>query len=128
MAHFAKLDENNTVVDVIVVNNDVLIDEGGIEREEKGIAFLIEWSGGCANWKQTSFNARIRKNFGAVGFRYDATRDAFIAPQPFESWLLDDETCQWAPPVPYPTDGKPYRWDEENVSWSEIEIKERQGR
>ena len=121
MAHFAKLDENNLVIDVNVVNNEDLLDANGIEREEIGLAFLIQWSGGYPYWKQTSYNGNFRKNYAGIGFTYDPVRDAFIPPKPFESWLLNEDTCLWDAPVPYPEDGKYYRWDEATLSWVLVE-------
>lgn len=112
MAHFAKLNENNQVIDVNVVNNEDILDENGNESEEVGIAFLIEWSGGHVNWKQTSYNASMRKNFAGIGFKYDSDRDAFIPPKTYGSWTLNEETCRWEPPVAMPNDGA-YRWDED---------------
>ena len=116
MAHFAKLDKNNVVVEVHVVNNNELLQDG-VESEAKGIQFLIDWSGGYTNWKQTSYNGRIRKNYAGVGYTYDSARDAFIPPQPFPSWVLNEETCQWDAPVSMPTDGQLYYWDEATTSW-----------
>jgi hypothetical protein len=117
MAHFAELNENNIVLEVIVVNNSEL---DLANEEASGIAWLTEWSGGYSNWKQTSYNGTIRKNYAGIGYTYDAVRDAFIAPKPLESWVLDEETCQWEAPVAYPTDGKNYRWDEPTVTWVEV--------
>ena len=116
MAHFAKLDETNTVLEVLVVNNNELLVDG-IESEAKGIAFLTSWSGGYTNWKQTSYNAKIRKNYAGSGFNYDLSRDAFIPPKPYASWLLDEQSCQWNAPVAYPDDGNKYRWDESTLAW-----------
>lgn len=118
MAHFAQLDENNIVMNVIVVSNNELLDENGVEQESKGIAFCQSLLGG--NWVQTSYNGNIRKNYAGIGYTYDATRDAFIPPQPFPSWTLVEETALWKPPVDYPTDGKMYTWNEETTSWVEI--------
>ena len=96
MAHFAKLNENNEVIEVHCVhNNELLVD--GVEVEDKGIEFLVTWGHGYPFWKQTSYNATIRKNFAGIGYKYDPTRDAFIPPQPFTSWTLDEQTCQWSP-------------------------------
>jgi hypothetical protein len=122
MAHFARL-ENNTVTEVIVVhNNELLVD--GVESEAKGVEFCQSLFGGT--WIQTSYNGTIRKNYAGVGFTYEEERDAFIAPQPLESWVLDEETCQWKAPIPYPTidpeNPKQYVWDEPTTSWIEIEI------
>ena len=118
MAHFVKLDNNNTVIQGLCVHNNELLDNG-VESEAKGIAFLTDWSGGYTNWKQTSYNATFRKNYAGAGYTYDATRDAFIPPKPFASWLLNEESCQWIAPVAYPTDGKMYRWDESTIAWVE---------
>ena len=122
MAHFAKLDENNNVLAVHVVNNDVITIDGN-ESEQAGIDFLTGLHGHTL-WKQTSYNGNIRKNYAGIGFTYDAGRDAFIAPQPWASWTLNETTCQWEPPVPYPTvdleDLKRYGWFEPNQEWIEI--------
>jgi hypothetical protein len=120
MAHFAKLDENNVVVDVNAVNNDKLLDTNGVEKESLGVAFLIIWSNGHANWKQTSYNGSFRKNYAGIGYTYDPQRDAFIPPKPFNSWLLDEETCLWEAPTPMPQDGKKYDWDEQQLNWIEV--------
>ena len=120
MAHFAKLNENNIVLEVNVVHNNELLDENGHESEAKGIAFLTAWSGGYANWKQTSYNGTIRKNYAGIGYTYDSGRDAFIAPKPFASWILDEQTCFWNAPTPKPTDGKQYDWNENSLSWVEM--------
>lgn len=119
MAHFAKLDENKTVIEVIVVNNQVLLDPNGIEREELGIAFLITWSGGHPWWRQTSYNGTFRKNYAGIGYTYDQSKDSFIPPRPFASWLLDETTCHWEPPIPYPMDDKVYFWNESIQNWEE---------
>ena len=117
MAHFAQL-ENNIVKQVIVVSNEDTSDENGVENEEIGIAFCSNLLGGT--WKQTSYNAKIRKNYAGIGYTYDEGRDAFIPPKPFNSWLLDENTCQWKAPVDYPTDGKRYTWNEETLTWDVI--------
>lgn len=97
MAHFAQLDENNVVTQVIVVHNNELLHEG-VEQEAKGIAFCEGLLGG--RWRQTSYNRTFRKNFAGIGYTYDAQRDAFIAPQPNgEGWVLDEATCQWRNPA-----------------------------
>jgi hypothetical protein len=119
MAHFAKLDENNVVLEVNVVDNENLLDSSGIEREELGVAFLVQWSNGYTNWKQTSYNGNIRKNYAGIGYIYDATRDAFIPPKPYASWLLNEDTCVWESTVPYPNDGNNYVWNEATKSWVE---------
>jgi len=117
MAHFVKLDENNVVFAVHLVNNDAL---DPLNEEASGIEFLTNLHG-PANWKQTSYNRSIRKNYAGIGFTYDEARDAFIPPKPFNSWILDEETCRWDAPTPYPQDGKRYTWSEDTVSWQEIE-------
>jgi hypothetical protein len=117
MAHFAKLDKDNNVIEVICINNIEMLTSDGLESEMMGIAFLIRWSGGYSNWKQTSYNGKIRKNYAGIGYKYDDHRDAFIPPQPFPSWTLNEDTCLWDSPVPMPTDGKLYGWDESSISW-----------
>jgi hypothetical protein len=118
MAHFAELDSDNIVTQVIVVANAELMD-GDLESEAKGIAFL-EALCGHRNWKQTSYNANFRRNYAGLGFAYDSVRDAFIPPQPFASWTLDESTCNWVPPVPMPDDGRVYRWDEDAGAWVHV--------
>jgi len=116
MAHFAQLDENNMVVNVIGVHNNELLDDNGIESEAKGIAFCQSLFGG--NWKQTSYNGSIRKNYAGAGYTYHEDIDAFVPPKPFASWVLNDN-AQWETPVAMPTDGKMYSWDEEQKQWTE---------
>lgn len=118
MAHFAKLDENNVVLEVNVVSNDAL---DPANEEVSGIAFLTEWSGGHTNWKQTSYNKTFRKHFAGVSFVYDEILDAFIPPQPYYSWVLDEETCNWNPPIAMPKEYVRYYWDEETLSWNEVD-------
>jgi hypothetical protein len=118
MAHFAQLDENNKVLQVIVVANEELL-EDGIESEAKGIAFCKTLFGADTNWIQTSYNATIRKNYAGVDFVYDPIADHFFAPQPYASWILDVNT-KWQAPIPYPTDGKIYQWDEATINWIEV--------
>jgi hypothetical protein len=116
MAHFAQL-ENNIVTKVIVVANQTILDENGNESEQIGIDFCSNLLGGT--WIQTSYNSNIRKNFAGIGYIYDEGRDAFIAPKPYNSWLLEETTCQWKAPVDMPTDGKVYSWNEETLTWTE---------
>jgi hypothetical protein len=118
MAHFAKLDENNIVLEVHCVHNNELL-VNGVESEAKGVAFLVMWSDGYPFWKQTSYNGNIRKNYAGIGYTYDAARDAFISPKPYASWVLDESTCQWVASISYPTDGNIYSWDESTLSWIE---------
>lgn len=115
MAHFAELDENNVIMRVIVVHNNELIDENGIESEQKGIDFCTRIFGG--RWIQTSYNNNFRKQYAGINYTYDISKDIFIRPQPFPSWTLDDNS-DWQPPVPRPEG--PYRWDEETTSWIEL--------
>ena len=122
MAHFAQVDENNLVTQVIVIDQDMI---------ETG-----NW-GNPSSWIQTSYNTRggvhyapnshtpdggvaLRKNYAGIGYTYDETRDAFIAPKPYPSWTLVEATCQWEAPVAYPDDGKKYMWDEDTTAWVEV--------
>jgi hypothetical protein len=116
MAHFAQI-EDNIVINVIVVGNQDILDENGQESEQKGIDFCFNLLGGT--WVQTSYNGRIRKNYAGIGDTYDKDLDAFIAPQPFPSWILDKVTAQWKAPIDYPKDENHYIWDEETLSWIE---------
>lgn len=118
MAHFAKLDENNIVTQVVVVNNDVLLKSDGTESEYKGKVFLNGLFG-SATWVQTSFNGNFRKQHAGIGYIYDQTNDVFIQPQPYSSWILD-ENFDWQSPVPYPTDKKFYLWNDELVQWDVV--------
>jgi hypothetical protein len=108
MAHFAEVDENGLVLQVLVVPD---------AQEHRGQEFLADDLGLGGTWVQTSYNARIRKNYAGIGMTYDNTRDAFIAPQPFASWILNEETCNWEPPIAYPEDGVMYVWNEETTDW-----------
>jgi hypothetical protein len=110
MAHYAFLDEDNIVTEVIVgIDETETID--GLEPE----TWYGQFRGTVC--KRTSYNGNIRKNYAGIGYIYDAERDAFIEPKPFDSWLLDEETCRWEPPVPYPTDGFTYFWNEAEEDW-----------
>jgi hypothetical protein len=139
MAFFAKLNSNNIVEQVIVINNNELLDNG-IESEAKGIAFCKSLYGQDTNWKQTSYNTRegkhylsdnsglsntqekaFRKNYAGVGYEYNQQKDAFIPPKPFNSYILNESTCTWEPPIPCPEDGGHYCWNEENQSWFLVE-------
>lgn len=118
MAHFAQIDENNIVVQVIV----------GVDEPLDGEAIYAETTGQV--WKKTSYNTfggvhqlggtPFRKNYAGIGYFYDSVRDAFIAPKPYPSWVLDEQTCQWSPPVQYPSDDNRYVWDESTISWVSI--------
>ena len=120
MASFVKLDDKNVVIDVISVSNDVVNNLPFPESEPLGVLFLSQVYDGYTNWKQTSYNSSFRKNFAGIGYTYDSVLDAFIAPKPYPSWLLNTETCQWQAPIPYPADGKYYYWNEETQQWVEI--------
>jgi hypothetical protein len=136
MAYFAKLNSSNIVIEVIAVNNNELISEDGNESETKGIEFLKSLYGQDTKWIQTSYNTRFgthikngipfRKNFAGVGYIYDENRDAFIQEKPFNSWILNENTCKFDPPVPMPETPWPidtyYTWDEDSISWKENKI------
>lgn len=127
MAHFAQLDSNNIVTQVIVVHNNELMDENGKESEAKGVAFCKSLFGQNGNWVQTSYNGNFRKNYAGIGYTYDKKLNAFIPPQTFPSWVLDKTTANWKAPVAMPSDaksesnpdGKLYVWDESIVNWVE---------
>lgn len=108
MAHWAEIDANNVVLRVLVGDNN---DPAG----DEGYQWLIGNLGG--HWIKTSYNASIRKNFAGIDYIYDEKRDAFIPPKPFPSWILDEETCRWNPPTPYPNDEGVYVWDEDSLAW-----------
>lgn len=117
MAHFAKLDSNNVVLEVNVINND---DVGNLEFPESepvGVAFLTEWSGGHSNWRQTSYNNSFRVRYAARGYQYNDEIDAFVPPRPFPSWVFDEEVYDWKAPVSQPSDGLNYTWDEGLQNW-----------
>jgi hypothetical protein len=115
MAHFAKLGIGNIVEKVEVVSNDVAI------TEQAGVDFLINlYNDQNAQWFQTSYNNNIRKNFAGIGSFYDQARDAFISPKPFNSWTLNNTTCQWEAPVAFPTDGERYIWNESTTTWDSL--------
>jgi len=118
MAHFAELDSNNVVLRVVIIANKDTADADGVEKEYIGAAFCESVLGGT--WKQTSYNGNIRKNYAGIGYTYRADIDAFVPPQPYASWVLD-ENAQWQAPIPYPTDGKRYEWDESTQSWVEVQ-------
>lgn len=117
MAHFARINTDWVVEQVIVVNNDVLLNEQGIECDWLGEQFCQQLYGAHTKWIQTSYNGNKYKNFAGVGYTFDSYRHAFIPPQPFASWTLHEETCQWDPPIPYPGDGQLYTWNEEAGEW-----------
>ena len=114
MAHFAKLGTGNIITTVEVVHNDIA------PTEKAGVDFLNNLYNSRDVWKQTSYNGNIRKNFAGVGYKYDESRDAFISPKPFNSWILNETTCRWEAPSARPDDGKFYEWNETTKSWDEI--------
>ena len=118
MAYFAKLGVGNIVESVISINNAVIIDANGIEQEQLGVDFINQLYNTNDVWKQTSYNNRIRKNYAGIGYTYDSIRDAFISPKPFNSWILNENTCIWEAPIPYPEDNKYYKWNEQTLSWN----------
>jgi hypothetical protein len=128
MASFAKL-ENNIVITVLSVVNEVIKDSNGVEQETIGVQFLKNlYNEPNAIWKQTSYNTHgnvhslggtpFRKNHAGIGYTYDSQRDAFIPPKPYNSWVLNEETCNWNAPIAYPNDGQRYSWNEENQNWT----------
>ena len=131
MASFAKIGLNNKVIEVLSVHNNVLKDSNGVEQETIGIDFLTKLTG-WAIWKQTSYNTHggvhtengtpLRKNHAGIGYTYDEDRDAFIAPKPFNSWILNEDTCVWNAPVAYPQDNNKYSWNESTLTWDIVEV------
>ena len=115
MAHFTKLGKGNIVEKVVVVSNDIAT------SEKAGVDFLNNLYKSRDVWKQTSYNNNIRKNYAGVGYTYDQTRDAFIAPKPFNSWILNEDTCRWEAPVAMPIDDNKYSWNEATISWDIVE-------
>ena len=130
MASFAKIGLNNKVIEVLSVVNEVLHDSNGVEQESIGIDFLTKLTG-YPIWKQTSYNTHggvhssggipLRKNHAGKGYTYDEDRDAFIPPKPYNSWILNEDTCLWEAPVAYPQDDNKYKWNEQTISWDIIE-------
>ena len=131
MASFAKIGLNSKVIEVLSVNNEVLKDSNGVEQEINGIDFLTKLTG-WAIWKQTSYNTKagvhteggtpFRKNHAGIGYTYDETRDAFIPPKPYNSWILNEDTCLWNAPVTMPQDNNIYNWNESTLTWDSVEV------
>ena len=121
MAYFAKLGTGNIVEQVISINNAVITDANGVEQEQIGVDFINKLYNTRDVWKQTSYNNNIRKNFAGIGYQYDQTRDAFIPPKPFNSWILNEDTCRWNAPVAMPIDDNRYTWNEQTLSWDLVE-------
>lgn len=127
MAYFAELDQINTVIQVIAVSNKDTSDEHGVEKEEIGIAFCKSLFGENTRWLQTSYNNKIRVRYAGIGYTYDESRDAFIKPKPYPSWLLNETTIDWESPVgpcppltPEEIGVYTYVWDENTISWQKI--------
>jgi len=130
MAHFAKIGLNNKVINVVAVDNRNLEDSNGIEQEQNGINFL-ESITGWSIWVQTSYNTikgihklngtPLRKNYAGIGYTYDEDRNAFIPKKPFNSWLLNETTCQWEAPVAKPNNNNLYTWNETTTNWDIVE-------
>jgi phosphatidate phosphatase PAH1 len=127
MAHFAKIGLNGKVIEIQSVVNEVLHDSNGVEQEKIGVDFLTKLTG-WAIWKQTSYNANFRKNFAGIGYIYDEDKDAFIPPKPFNSWILNEDTCRWEAPVAKPTltqeqidNNNYYNWNETIQNWELVE-------
>jgi hypothetical protein len=129
MASFVKLNLDNIVISGESVVNEVIKDSNGVEQEQLGIDFLKTlYNEPNAIWKQTSYNTHngihnnggipFRKNFAGIGYTYDQQRDAFIPPKPYNSWVLNESTCNWDAPIPYPIDGQRYDWNEEILNWT----------
>jgi len=123
MGYFAQINENNIVEQVIAIDN---LDLGEPEftfpeTDAIGQVFIANVLKLPGSWKQTSYNNNIRKNYAGIGYTYDLDRDAFIPPKPYESWVLNEESCLWESPVPYPADGTVYTWNEDNQNWEEVE-------
>ena len=117
MAHYAQIDSNNIVTLVIFIYNKDTADANGVEKEYIGAAYCERLFGGT--WKQTSYNATIRKNYAGIGYKYQSDIDAFVPPKPYASWTLD-ANAQWQPPVAMPVDGSMYSWDEATLAWLEV--------
>jgi hypothetical protein len=137
MAHFAEIDDNNIVRRVVVISNDILLDEDGVESEALGVAFCQQLYPNSGTWLQTSYNSSVRKNYASVGMKYRSDLDAFVTDSPDPDWVFNEETCRWEPPAswtfndetnrweppverPDSTDST-YRWNETNQTWDEID-------
>lgn len=115
MAHFAELDADNTVTRVVVVNNNDILNDAGVEDELLGVGFLRGLFGAHTRWKQTSYNAAFRGKFAGIGDTYDSTANEFVRARPYPSWTWDESARDWQPPIPRPTG--PHRWDEQEQQW-----------
>ena len=122
MAYFAKLGTGNIVEQVISINNAVITDSNGVEQEQLGVDFINKLYNTRDVWKQTSYNRNFRKNYAGIGYQYDQQRDAFIPSKPFNSWVLNEDTCRWEAPIPYPQDENKYTWNESTLTWDIVEV------
>ena len=126
MAYFAKLGTGNIIETVISINNSVITDSNGVEKEQLGVDFINKLYNTRDVWKQTSYNNNFRKNYAGIGYQYDQQRDAFIPPKPFNSWILNESTCNWEAPVAKPTtvleDNQYYSWNESTLTWDIVEV------
>lgn len=120
MAHFAQINNSGIVLNVVVIANEDILDDNGVESEAVGIEFCKSLFGEATDWVQTSYNGNFRKRFAGVGYKYDKHYDAFIPPRPYLSWVFNTETLDWDPPILYPDDGKIYVWDEYIRNWVEV--------
>lgn len=125
MAYFAKLGTGNIIEQVISINNSVITDSNGVEQEQLGVDFINKLYNTRDVWKQTSYNGNFRKNYAGIGYQYDQTRDAFISPKPFNSWILNESTCIWEAPIAIPTtkleNNQYYSWNESIINWEIIQ-------
>ena len=121
MAYFAKLGTGNIVETIISINNTVITDANGIEQEQLGVDFINKLYNTRDVWKQTSYNRNFRKNYAGIGYQYDQTRDAFIPKKPYNSWILNEQTCLWEAPVAMPINDNIYIWNESTLSWDIVE-------
>jgi hypothetical protein len=119
MSHFANIDDNNVVTQVIVAEQD-FINSGAVGDPSKWIQTSYNTSGG----QHKNGGTPLRKNYAGIGYSYDVSRDAFIPPKPYDSWVLDEDTCWWTAPTPMPTDGKLYQWNELGMVWEEVVLPE----
>jgi hypothetical protein len=119
MAHFAKLDNDETVVEIIVIDNEALLGLEFPHSEPVGQKYISEL-GLEGTWLQTSYNGNFRKAYAGLGYLYNKKLDAFIAPKPYNSWSLNTNTAQWQPPIPYPNDKKVYTWNEDSKAWEQL--------
>ena len=121
MAYFAKLGTGNIIETVISINNSVITDSNGVEQEQLGVDFINKLYNTRDVWKQTSYNNNFRKNYAGIGYQYDQTRDAFIPPKRFNSWILNEQTCRWEAPVVKPSseleENQYYSWNESIINW-----------